>query len=159
MQKTNAGFSYVEVIAACALFVIILMAVLPLTLGARQNLALAQENRRLSLAATSLSLAVRDLSFGALALTDENIRNLALGFGVENYSIHIFNSDGIGSHFHSSENIENMSLAGFVSLNRGTNSRFIYVVVRNRYNTKVGSAISVAIDYNHTSGIWRSTRG
>ena len=159
MQKKKAGFSYVEALAAGALFVIILLGVLPLTLGARQNLAFAQENRRLSLAATSLSLAVRDLSLSAQSITNECVKNLARGLGIKNYSVFIYCSKGIGSHFHSSEDGENVSLTGLVSLTRGQEGRLVYVVVRNDFNTLAGSAISIAVDFNNTTGIWRNARG
>ena len=162
MQKKKAGFSYVEVLAAGALFVIILLGVLPLTLGARQNMAFARENYRLSLAANSLSLAVRDLVLGGSSITGECVENLAEGFGIENYSVFIFgpnNESRFGSPFHSSEYGEGVSLAGFNNLARGRNSYFVYVVVLNDYYTQAGRAISVATRFNHTSGIWRNAGG
>ena len=162
MQKKNAGFSFMEVLAASALFMIILLAVLPLTLGARQNLSYARENHRLGLAATSLSLAVRDLVLGGAPISDTTIENLALDFGVQNYSVFIFGS-GIenrhGSSFHSSDYPLSINLTGFESLARSRNSHLIYVIVLNDHNAQAGRAISVAIDFNHTSGIWRNAGG
>ena len=161
MQKNKAGFSYVEVLAAGTLFVIILLGVLPLTLGARQNLAFAQENLRLSLAANSLSLAVRDLVLGGVAVTATSIENLALGLGVENYSVYIIGSygDGLNSFFHSSEDGYRPSLSGLESLSRGRGSRFVYVVVYNQYLAPAGRAINVVIDFDHQAGIWRNAGG
>ena len=161
MQKKKAGFSYVEVLAASALFVIILLGVLHLTLGARQNLSLARENQRLSLAANSLSLAVRDLVLGGSSINGESIKNLAEGFGIENYSVFIFGpgESGHGSSFHSSEDGWQVYLAGFASLAVGKDSQFVYVVVKNDHYAHVGRAISVVIDFDHASGIWRNAGG
>ena len=162
MQKNRAGFSYVEVLAASALFMIILLGVLPLTLGAGRNLAYARENQRLSLAANSLNLAVRDLVLGGASISDATIENLARGFGVQNYSVFIFGPGGEnrhGSPFHSSDEGVGVSLAGFGGLARGSNSSFVYVVVYNDHYAQSGRAISVAINFNHTMGIWRNAGG
>ena len=162
MQKKKAGFSYIEVLAACALFVIVLTGVLSMTLGARQNLSAARESQRLRLAASSLSLAVRDMMLGGQQVTDASIRSLALSLGIENYSVFIFGPGGEnmhGSPFHSSEDGEDISLGGFASLARGRDSQFVYVVARNYYYAQVGRAISVVIDFDHTSGMWRNAGG
>ena len=162
MQKTKAGFSYVEVLMASALFAIVLLGVLSLTLGARQNIAFARENQRLSMAASSLSLAVRDLALSGVPITYVSINNLAQRFGVENYSVYVFGVNGEhrpGSPFHSSEYSESINLSGFWSIARGRESYFVYVVVRNDHDAPVGRAISVAIGLNHTSGIWRNAGG
>ena len=162
MQKKKAGFSYIEVLAASALFMIILLAVLPLTLGTGRNLSYARENQRLSLAASSVSLAVRDLVLAGAPISDETIENLARGFGVQNYSVFIFGPGGesrLGSPFHSSPRNESISLAGFGGLASGSSSSFVYVVVYNGYYTQAGRAISVAINFNHTTGIWRNAGG
>ena len=159
MKKT--GFSYVEVLAASALFLIILLGVLPLALGARQNLAYAQNNQRLSLAAGSLSLAVRDMVIAGSPVSDEAIENLALAFGVQNYSVFIFGPGGenrFGSPFHSSSEGQSMSLSGFGSLSAGISSSLIYVVIYSEHYTQAGRAISVAINHCHTTGIWRDAR-
>ena len=162
MQKKNAGFSYVEVLAAGALFVIVLLGVLPLTLGARQNLAFAQENQRLSLAATSLSLAVRDLLLSGGQATNESIEILARQFGIENYSVFIFgpgNANMYGSPFHSCDDAGEIALTGFGGLAGSSNSRLIYVVARNDYGAQAGKAISVAMSLGNRSGIWRNAGG
>ena len=162
MQKSKAGFSYVEVLAASALFMIILLAVLPLTLGAGRNLAYARENQRLSLAASSLSLAVRDLVLVGGSISDTTIENLARSFGVQNYSVFIFgpgDEHRHGSPFHSSDEGVGISLAGFGGLARGMNSSFVYVIVYNDHYTQAGRGISVAINFNHTMGIWRNAGG
>ena len=161
-KKEKAGFSYVEVLAAGALFMIVVLGALSLTLGARQNLAFSQENRRLGVAANSLSLAVRDKILGGKAITGESINTLAEGIGIENYSVFIVGANGehmSGSPFHSSEDVLGVNLSGFEGLARGKDSRFVYVVVYNDYYVQLGRAISVAIGFDHTSGIWRNAGG
>ena len=162
MQKKKAGFSYVEMLAAAALFMIVLLGVLPLTLGARQNTAFARENLQLYLAADSLSLAVRDLILGGAAITDERIRGLAQGFGVINYCVYIFGPGGEarhGSPFHSSSGGCGASLTGFEGITRGREGLLVYVVTRNDYFARAGRAISVVIDFEQSSGIWRNAGG
>ena len=155
MQKKNAGFSYVEVLAASALFVIVLMGVLALTLGARQNLSFARDSQRLGFSANSLSLAVRDLLLGGEQVTGERIENLARGFGIENYSVFIFGSDnGLLNSFHSSGDGEDIVLAGFGGLAGRSDSRLVYVVVMNEHGVQVGRAVNVAINIGGSSVVW-----
>ena len=159
MQKKNAGFSYVEVLAAGALFVIVLLGVLPLTLVARQNLSLARENLRLSHAADSLSLAVRDMLIAGTPVTAQGVSNLAQALGVDNYSVFIFNQNNahvMGSPFHSCEEFNTYQLTGFNNLAICGNSRLVYVIVRNEHNVHAGRAISTVLDFRRPSGIWRS---
>ena len=162
MQKKKAGLSYVEVIAAGALFMIILLGVLPLMLGAGRNLSYARDNQRFSLAANSLSLAVRDMVLSGASISNETVMAAANGFGVVNYSVFIFGPGGdsrFGSPFHSCDEAQGISLAGFQNLSGGRDSHLVYVVVMNDYHAVAGRAISVAISVNRASGIWRNARG
>ena len=162
MKKKSAGFSYVEVLAAGALFVIILVGALSLTLRTGQNLSFARDSQRIGLSANSISLAVRDMVLGNEQISCDSIRKLARGFGVERYSVFIFTPNGGYSHgspFHSCENSENIAVSGFGTLAWGKDGRFVYVIVRNDYDNEVGRAVSLAIDIIHTSGIWRNARG
>ena len=151
-----------EVLAAGALFMIILLGVLPLIVGAGRNLAYARENQRLSLAADSLSLAVRDMVLAGTVVTHERIENLARGLGVDNYRVFIF---GINDNLILSspaillegETIYN--LTGFGSLAICSNSRLIYVIVRNEHNAQAGRSISTALDFRRPAGIWRNPGG
>ena len=158
MQKKKAGFSYVEVLAAGALFMLILTAALNLTLGARQNLSFARENQRLGLLANSLSLAVRDLLLGGTTITDESVENLARGLGIRNYGLFIFGPDNrLLKSFHSSDVGWAINLSGFGDLAGG--SYLVYVVVLNNYDVEVGRAISVVMDLGQNSVMWGSPGG
>ena len=162
MQKKNAGFSYVEVLAASALFVIVLLVALTLTLGVGQNLTFARQNRSLSLAANSLSLAVRDMVLSETQISSDIIRNLAGGLGIENYCVFIFMPNGSFSHgspFQSCETNKIAAFSGFGTLAGSRDGRLVYVIVRNDYNKEVGRSLSLAIDFDNKSGIWRNAGG
>lgn len=60
MSKYRAGFSYLEILIALALFAIVLVAVLPTLLQAGRNMGYAESYYRGHLIAQELMLAVRD---------------------------------------------------------------------------------------------------
>jgi len=60
MNKLRAGFSYMEILIALALFAIALVAVLPTLLQAGRNLGYAESYYRVHLTAQELMFAVRD---------------------------------------------------------------------------------------------------
>ena len=162
MQKKNAGFSYVETLAASALFAIILLGVLNLILGARQNIAFARESLKMNMAANSFALTLRDKILRSEDITSEKINDLAHGFGITHYSVYILNRNGgniYGSPFRSHEEIMNINLSGFDSLTINQKSSFILVIVLNENFVQIGRAISIAAYFCNTSGIWRNADG
>jgi len=60
MNKSRAGFSYLEILIALALFAIVLVAVLPTLLQAGRNMGYAESYYHGHLTAQELMLAVRD---------------------------------------------------------------------------------------------------
>ncbi|MCL2357739.1 MAG: type II secretion system GspH family protein [Defluviitaleaceae bacterium] len=87
-MKPRGGFSYLEVIIAMAIFSVLLMAVLPLVIQSRRNMAYAREGYDAHLAAQNIMLAVRNAG-GITAIS---------GYA-ESYSVWIFGAGGTAESF------------------------------------------------------------
>ena len=92
-MKQNAGFSYVEVIVATALFVILLASALSLITAAARNAERAESLYETHLAANSLMQVTRDnITSPDLA---SNISSRALDMDIQNYTIWVIKDNQI----------------------------------------------------------------
>jgi prepilin-type N-terminal cleavage/methylation domain-containing protein len=87
VKKVSAGFSFLEIIIATALFGILLVAALPLLNQSARNFAYAREGHDAHLAAQGVMLAVRDAGDISAATT------AASRFGAETYGVWIFSEN------------------------------------------------------------------
>ena len=157
MQKKN-GFSYMEVLVALALFIIVFLASLPLMLSIGQNIGAAERHGQKNLAATGIGLAVRDIINESGGITKSAIIGFANRFYVQNYSVFVLRPDGahaLGSPFHSGESGGSISIGGFSHFVKNNNSLVVVVLVRNDFDVVVGKSVQMAIDYDRNTGLMR----
>jgi len=144
--KKCAGFSYMEVIIAFALFGIVLIAVLPSISQAIRNMAYAQSHYTSHLAAQSIVLAVRE----TLAVNQDLqtlqtvVENYAYMLGITYYTIQIFCPISMSTISFYSAGVPNIdiSLAGSVGV---IDMPTIIVVIWNVYGHIAGRAVGMGM--------------
>ncbi|MCL2188608.1 MAG: prepilin-type N-terminal cleavage/methylation domain-containing protein [Defluviitaleaceae bacterium] len=135
-MKNHAGFTYIEIIVALALFAITLAAVLPVLSHAGRNMAYAQEGYIAHLRANHLVLLVRDaLHMG------ENAQDYALAYSAArgNFPFTVW----VGGSVLATENAPNAAvhITGFVPQG---GHQFIKAVVWDKQGNIRGRAMGFA---------------
>ena len=160
MQKTKKGFSYVEMIAATALFGIVMLGALSLGYAAARNLVAASENIRLDMAASGIGLAVRDYVLDRVPLSEELLTGLGQTFGAENFRISIVGPGG--EHRHGSPFVVGSAKQGSADIRfpgMAGDGVLVYVEVMNAHGAVVGRTLYFATPLGRASGLWRNAGG
>ena len=157
MRKKN-GFTFIEILVALALFSIVLLVALSLTIAVVQNLGVAESHGQKNLAANGMALAVRESLSMSKSVTSSAIQGFANRFGVQDYSVFVFSPNGthtLGSPFHSRATVGNFTISGFAPFVKGNNSRVVVVLIHNNYGKVVGKSLQIFIEYDKKTGLMR----
>jgi len=140
-KKNTAGFSYVEILVALAMFFIMLSAVLPSLLQAGRNMEFAESYYVGHLSAQEIMLVVRDA-----ILDGDDPQSVAVCFAEErnisNYRVWIFGED---EHQFGSANVPAIDVTLESGLVSTGNNSVIIVAVWNSIGHLVGRAVGVAM--------------
>ena len=155
MQKYTGGFSYIEMLVAMGLFLLVLLAVLSFTAATGQNLRTAREIYQKSLAANGIALYVRDMLLRYQEINKDSIHHAANRFSIKYYAVYIFDANGnniLGTH----ENNKPVFVYGFDELALSKGGFVIFVVTKNSSLHPVGRAVHIALKTpNGDNLIWR----
>jgi len=138
MNKKRGGFSYIEIIIALAMFMILLAVALPSVLQSGRNMELAESHYGFHLSAQAIMLAVRD------ALQDgECPQNTAAVYankhGVNLYGVWVLGANGENMFY--SDNVPNITVGIFGEVLMGRD--VVVVVVWNDIGYIAGRAVGV----------------
>jgi len=136
-HKKSGGFSYVEVLVAVALFVILLASVLPLMTMAGRNMTDALELYEAHLAANSLMLTTRD-NIGNTDLP-QKIENQAELLNIEDFTVWILGEESLS--FGTASDFSPTVTSSFSQ----TSGHIIVAVVRDEAGNIIGRAVGVRI--------------
>ena len=151
--KSTKGFSYIDILAALALFSITMVVALQLMTATRLNIDKARDCYVSNLAANSIGLSIRDAILNRDPIC---VQTLADSYGVRSVAVHIFDGSGANAHgspHHLGSVTSTVSVEGFLEFSRNFWGHLIFV--------SVGESRSVhfAIDYDDTGSLWRRRPG
>jgi len=130
-KKRKIGFSYMEMLMALALFVILLAVALPLLAQGGRNLAYSAASYQAHLNAQNIMIAVRG-----------GEHNFAFD-GIGEYSVWIHSRDDTVTFHSKNAPVANLLVSGFSSMSVYGDSRVIYVIVWDDSGNPAGRAIGV----------------